>query len=177
MIVFRQADPRYPFLWSDASQPAGRWHGEGEGPVHYFADTPDGAWAELVRHEEIREPEDLGTIRRALWAVEIEDGPTEASRLPRAVLTGGVATYPACRRYAMRERASGTRRLVVPSAALLPGGASGHEVVEGLERAATARDGRVLVIFGAPEGVTGWKAVERGGPPTELLPRVRHFPD
>ena len=52
MIVFRQADPRYPFLWSDVSQPAARWHAVGEGPAHYFADTPDGAWAELLRHEE-----------------------------------------------------------------------------------------------------------------------------
>jgi hypothetical protein len=33
MIAFRQADPRFPFLWSEASQPAGRWHAEGEGPA------------------------------------------------------------------------------------------------------------------------------------------------
>ena len=58
MIVFRQADPRYPFLWSDPAQPAARWHGEAEGPAHYFADTPDGAWAELLRHEEITDPAD-----------------------------------------------------------------------------------------------------------------------
>jgi hypothetical protein len=28
--------------------------------------TPDGAWAELLRHEEITDPEDAATIRRAL---------------------------------------------------------------------------------------------------------------
>ena len=33
MIAFRQVDARYPFLWDDASQPAGRWHAEGEGPA------------------------------------------------------------------------------------------------------------------------------------------------
>ena len=50
MIAFRQVDARYPFLWEDGSQPAGRWHGDGEGPAHYFADTPDGALAEFLRH-------------------------------------------------------------------------------------------------------------------------------
>ena len=64
MILFRHADPRFPFLWETASQPAGRWHAPGEGPVHYLADTPDGAWAEFLRHEEIRDPEDLAGIRR-----------------------------------------------------------------------------------------------------------------
>ena len=73
MIVFRHADPRLPFLWEDARQPPGRWHGGGEGPAHYFSDTPDGAWAELLRHEEIRDPADLATLRRAIWAVEIPD--------------------------------------------------------------------------------------------------------
>ena len=75
MIAFRQVDARYPFLWEDASQPAGRWHGDGEGPAHYFADTPDGAWAEFLRHEDIDDPADVSTIRRQMWAVEIGDRP------------------------------------------------------------------------------------------------------
>lgn len=62
MIVFRQADPRYPFLWDTAAQPPARWHGPGEGPAHYFADTPAGAWAELLRHEEITDPDDAATL-------------------------------------------------------------------------------------------------------------------
>ena len=69
MIAFRQVDRRYPFLWEDASQPAARWHADGEGPAHYFADTPDGAWAELLRHEEIIDQDDLRTIRRQMWAI------------------------------------------------------------------------------------------------------------
>ena len=71
MMGFRHTDPRYPFLWEDTSQPAGRWHSQDERPVQYFCDTPDGAWAEFLRHEEITEPEDLRTIRRALWAVDL----------------------------------------------------------------------------------------------------------
>lgn len=89
MIGFRQADPRYPFLWSDASQPAARWHGDGEGPAHYFADTPDGAWAELLRHEEIHDPADVATFRRALWAVELGDEPVSAPS--PALVPGGAA--------------------------------------------------------------------------------------
>jgi hypothetical protein len=173
MIVFRQADPRYPFLWSDASQPAGRWHGEGEGPAHYFADTPDGAWAELVRHEELTDPDDLGTIRRALWAIDIGDAPFKAVSLPAAVVTGGLDTYRACQDHARRLRTRGARRLMAPSAALLPGGASGREVVAGIERRAASRNGRVIVTYGDPQGLVGWKAVDRGSPAPDILPRVR----
>jgi hypothetical protein len=54
MIVFRHADPSLPFLWEDVGQPPARWHGDGDGPVQYFTDTPDGAWAEFLRHEEIK---------------------------------------------------------------------------------------------------------------------------
>ena len=175
MIVFRQADPRYPFLWSDPSQPAARWHADGEGPAHYFADTPDGAWAELLRHEEITDPEDAITIRRALWAIEIGDTPSKAASLPKHVMTGGVDTYGACQDHARRLRSRGDRRLVAPSAALVPGGATGRTVVDGDERTAAPRDGRVIIVFGAPEGLVGWQAVERGGPPADILPRVRHF--
>ena len=175
MIVFRQADPRYPFLWSDASQPPARWHGAGEGPAQYFADTPDGAWAELLRHEEITTPEDAATLRRALWAVEAGEAPLKSVSLKASVLTGGRDTYWACQAHARRLRARGARRLVAPSAALLPGGAAGREVQDGLERAGAPRDGRVIVLFGAPDRLIGWKAVERGAPPADLLPRVRPF--
>lgn len=175
MIVFRQTDPRYPFLWSDASQPAARWHAEGEGPAHYFADTPDGAWAELLRHEEITAPEDAATVRRALWAVEIGDAALKAVSLKANVLTGDRDTYWACQAHARRLRARGASRLVAPSAALVPGGATGREVDDGLERTAQHRDGRVIVIFGRPERLVGWKAVERGAPPADVLSRVRHF--
>jgi hypothetical protein len=176
MIVFRQADPRYPFLWSDRSQPSGRWHGEGEGPAHYFSDTPDGAWAELLRHEEIVDPADAVTLRRTLWAVDIGDAAARRVVLPEALLIGGTDTYGACQDYARRARARGATRLVAPAAALLPGGAAGRQVVAGVERRATPRTGQVIVSFEPGEGFVGWKAVERGGPPIEILPRVRHVP-
>src|ERR1043166_9474725 len=73
MIVYRHADPRFPFLWETSDQPQARWHGRGEGPVQYFADTPDGAWAEFLRHEGINQEAELVHIRRVLWAIEAPD--------------------------------------------------------------------------------------------------------
>lgn len=175
MIGFRQADPRYPFLWSGPAQPSARWHGDGEGPAHYFADTPDGAWAELLRHEEIHDPADVATLRRALWAVELGDEPAKSVRLKPAILAGGRDTYWACQAHARRLRARGARRIVAPSAALGPGAAAGREVVDALERSAQPRDARVIVIFGEPTGLVGWKAVDDGAPPTGLISRVQHF--
>src|SRR5262245_35532358 len=136
MIVFRQADPRYPFLWSDESQPAGRWHGDGEGPAHYFADTPDGAWAELLRHEEITDPGDAATLRRALWAVEIGEAPAEAVSIDVRTATGGRESYESCQAHARTLRAAGARRLVAPSAALIPDSAGGRAIVNGREHSA-----------------------------------------
>ena len=122
MIAFRQVDARYPFLWEDASQPAGRWHGDGEGSAHYFADTPDGAWAEFLRHEEIVDPGDLATIRRQMWAVEIGEARPRRITLPARTLFGGIGTYARCQARARTLRAKGVRRIAAASAALAPGG-------------------------------------------------------
>src|SRR5215469_5746568 len=126
MIVYRHSDPRFPFLWENANQPPARWHGPGEGPVQYFADTPDGAWAEFLRHEGITDESDLANVRRALWAVEVPDHLTpEAPRVSQAALTGGLNTYEQCRKEARRMRNKGAAVLRAPSAALLPGAARG----------------------------------------------------
>jgi hypothetical protein len=174
VIGFRHVDARFPFLWESARQPDGRWHAEGEGPVQYFADTPDGAWAELLRHEEIRDESDLATIRRALWAVELRDPPTTRPKLPRGTLEGGLDSHAACRAEAKRLARRGATGLVAPSAALLKGGAAGWRVRGGLERAA-ARDGKVVVLFGRRPELRGWSAAAEGRPHRTLLAMVRHF--
>lgn len=176
MIAFRHADPRFPFLWESALQPPARWHAEGEGPVHYLADTPDGAWAELIRHEEIRDPEDLVTIRRALWAVELPDDEAPQPDLPEKILLGGLETYPQCQEEARRLRTSRAKGLLCPSAALLPGQARGW-IVDGGTRPAAPRDGKVYVLFGRRPDLIGWAATLSGQPPAHLLDRVRHLTD
>lgn len=171
MIGYRHVDPRLPLLWEGPDQPAGRWHGDGEGPAHYLAETPDGAWAEFLRHEEIDDPQDLATIRRAIWAIEVPDDEPEASpKLTRAVLTGGRDTYEHCQAKARRLRARGASRLRAPSAALRPG-SSGWRVDGGL-RPGAARAESVLVLFGRRPDLVGWRCAI-GAPAADLLGRVR----
>ncbi|HEX3702158.1 MAG TPA: RES family NAD+ phosphorylase [Vicinamibacterales bacterium] len=174
MIVFRQVDARYPFLWEGGGQPPGRWHARDEGPANYFSDTPDGAWAELLRHEEITEAEDVLAIRRQLWAVDIGDAPLDPVSTPASVVSGGPETYGRCQAHARALRARGASRLTAPSAALVPGGARGCHVEGGVVPAAP-RDGRVVVLFGSPDGLTGWMAAEEAHPSVDLLARVNHY--
>jgi RES domain len=173
MIVYRHCDPRFPFLWESANQPPARWHGPGEGPVQYFADTPDGAWAEFLRHEGITDESELLHVRRALWAVEAPDDlALETPRLVQAVLTGGLETYEECQKEARELRKNGVAGLRAPSAALLAGGAGGWKVNGGLQRA-TERDGTVLAFFGARPDFVGWMTAFAARPNANLLPRVR----
>lgn len=173
MIGYRHCDARYPFLWSDAAQPSARWHADGEGPANYFADTPVGAWAEFLRHEEITDSADLLGVRRALWAVELPDDGYASPALPPLELTGGLASYAACQAEAQRLRATGETQLAAPSAALLPGGARGWICSPGEAQAPTSREGRVFVLFGPSPTIVGWPAVEAGAPSARILAFVR----
>jgi RES domain len=173
VILYRHADPRFPFLWEAADQPPGRWHAPGTGPAQYLADTPDGAWAEFLRHEGITDPADLQNVRRALWAVEVPDSlETVQPELPLGILTGGIDTYPSCQAEATRLRGRGAVGLRATSAGLLPGAARGWHVDGGL-RPGRVRDGLVIVLFGRRPDLTGWAATEAGRPPADLLARAR----
>jgi hypothetical protein len=175
VIVFRHADPSLPFLWEDASQPPARWHAAGEGPAHYFAETPDGAWAEFLRHEEIREAADLAGIERSIWAVELPDEEAFARpRLPQTTLTGDTDTYPDCQAEATRLRSAGAAGLRAPSAAVATGAASGWRVSGGLVPA-RSRAEHVLVLFGRRADLVGWVCADGGRPRPELLAKVHHF--
>jgi hypothetical protein len=169
MIAFRHADPRLPFFWENARQPGGRWHADDEGPVQCLADTPDGAWAEFLRHEEIQDPDDVATIRRALWAIELDESPGAAPELPIATMTGGLHSYAACRAEAARLRASGVTRLDAPSAALTD---ARPFIVRGGLHPSDPRPARTMVFFGVPRAA-GWRAAAEGRPHRELLARVR----
>jgi hypothetical protein len=173
LIVFRNADPRWPFLWESDRQPAGRYNAAFDGPAQYFADTPDGAWAEFVRHAEIVDEEELLDVRRSLWAIEIGDEVPPLSTFPPAISTGDRGTYAACQSYARRLRDNGQTRIHERSAALIPGGARGRRVNNGLQEG-PAREGTVIVIFDYLPANTGW-CVGTGNPPAHLLPITKHY--
>ncbi len=173
MIAFRHADPRFPFLRESAGTTEGRWNHAGE-LAHCFSDTPDGAWAEFLRHEEITDPEDIRHIRRALWAVQIKDPPPASPASADGVLTGGRASWAACQREAARLRGAGEAGLTAPSAALTRGGAHGFRV-EGGQRPGPPRDGVTIVLFGSRPDLVGWQAAAAGRPDPDLLGRVRHY--
>jgi hypothetical protein len=133
-----------------------------------------GAWADFLRHEEIRDMADLATIRRAIWAVELGDERVGVPDVPLDVACGDRSTYRQCQEAARRLRKAGYRRLQVPAAALLPGGAQGHRM-NGQSIHCDNRDGHVLVLFGTPEDLrlVGWPAAVDAAPPRDLLRRVR----
>lgn len=175
MIAFRRAGAGIPFLWETGTQPAARWHGPAEGPVHYFTDTPDGAWAEFLRHENITDPADLEGIRETVWAVELPNELELASPdLDRAVLMGAPATYARCQAEARRLRAAGARGLRAPSAALAAREARGWRVAGGL-RPGPDREPQVIVLFGPGSECIGWRATAEGRPHPELLAKVRYL--
>lgn len=167
---YRACDVRFPFVWTSDTQPAARWHGAGEGPCHYLTTTPKGAWAEVIRHEAITDPDDLEDLERALWEV-IGPMPTEAPPLPAAVMTGGVSTYPRCQAAARAIRNAGNKGLVAPSAALLSGTAELLSVTTSGDITESSISSQVVVLFAPIEFVGLPLAEGHCGP--DVLPDVR----
>ena len=172
-VWFRNADRNYGYTWDTSAQPPMRWHAAGDGPAQYLADTPDGAWAEFLRHEEITDPDDLAMITRRVWAIDVPDDVVAAAAtptLPTSVSRGGEDTYPACQQEAARLRAAGAHALIARSAAIdaVPGCRPGSQL-----DAADARDARVLVVFGPGDRMTGWMCHDTGTPDPALRPRIR----
>jgi len=170
---FRVCDRRYPFLWATSDQPPGRWHDAGEGPCHYLSTTAKAAWAEIVRHEEIRNEEDLEDLCLTLWEVDVPDV-FVAPSLGLNTLTGGEASYALCRAEARRLRAGGVLGVKATSAALLSGKAE--------QFACSARGSYItreipsesLTLFGPSEDVVTMPDAE-GHPEPTLLDDVRYL--
>ena len=160
VIVFRHADPSVPFLWEDASQPAGPVARRGRRPAHYLAETPDAAWASscATRRSAMRPTWPASSARsgrsrspkRALrpcppprW--HAGRGARLVRRLPgrgRASPGGGLglrAPWRRCTR--LGERLAGERRA-------------------GSGRAAAS----TIVLFGRRSDLVGWVAADAGRP-------------
>lgn len=116
--LFHSAGERAP------SQRSGRWHREGEGYAQYLALEPAGAWAELVRYEEIRAHARASEYLRRLWLVFVEEREIADLGSFQAYEDCGldprlaVADHADAQRLAEELRQHGYRGLLSPSAAL-----------------------------------------------------------
>lgn len=174
MMAFRHAPPQYPFLWESPRQPVGRWHREDDGPVQYFSNLADAAWAEFIRHEEITDPTELDGIERAMWSVELPDIDLPEPALPGPAVVGDPSSYSQCQDEARRLRDEGNPGLVAPSAALVGSTSAPYRVDGGLLRS-VGRPATTIVLFGLRPDLDGWKVAHKGRPHEDILADVRHY--
>jgi hypothetical protein len=173
-ILFRHTDAIHGFTWESPDQPQARWHGEGSGPAQYLASTPEAAWAEFLRHEEITDPDELPGVVRRVWAIEVPDELLKSAaevRLPERDLRGGEETYATCQAEAERLRSQGHVAIRALSAALDDARgwrSTGFGLAEGI-----ARPAETIVVYGTGADWTGWMCHDTGTCDPSLLTRVR----
>jgi RES domain-containing protein len=171
-VAFRWSDYDTP-LWARPNTSAQRWNQTGESPTQYLSLTTDGAWAELIRAEDLRTVEEMRLIDMPMWVLRVREtriadyGTFEKAAtagFPPDALTD--EDHGRCRVEGARLRAEGFRGVLAPSAAL-PGATN-------------------LTLFGARLAVD-WdcrdehrlsssipaKQLAIGHPPDGLLTRVR----
>lgn len=67
VTLFRYSSYDVPF-WVESNTRPGRWHEVGDPPTQYWSLTPDGAWAELIRAEDLTTEDELDQVRMPMWA-------------------------------------------------------------------------------------------------------------
>jgi RES domain-containing protein len=173
-VVYRYSNYDTPF-WVRPNTRSGRWHRAGDGPTQYLSLSTEGAWAELIRSEELRTEKELELVRMPLWQASVDIGTVvDYSDFERAEEAGFRAEnlvaddWTACQDEGRRLRGMGYAGVLSPSAAL-PGAVN-------------------LTIFG-PKVAIRWDAhatlasaipaqvLTVGSPPGDLLARVRYRGD
>jgi len=122
--LFRYANYDTPF-WSRNNTTDGRWHLANECAVQYLAFSPDAAWAELARREDLRTEEELALIRMPMWAIHVNqanivdyrtfDKAEAAGFDPEALIA---EDYSMCQAEGRRLRDAGYDGVIAPNAAL-----------------------------------------------------------
>lgn len=173
--AFRYADYDVPF-WARANTQDGRWHRSSEAcRTQYLSVSPDGAWADLIRSENLRTEPEVALVRMPLWVARLdENGIVDYSTFERAEAAGFPPDalidddWERCQTEGTRLRDLGLRGVLAPSASL-PG-----EVTITLfgGRRAVHWDDDPLVASAIPANV-----VTVGRPPVGLVDRVRFVGD
>jgi RES domain-containing protein len=123
LVAFRYCSYDVPF-WVRPNTRPGRWHVAGAEPTQYWSLTPEGAWAELIRYEELATEEQLDEIRTTMWVCRLPRmglaDLTDDELRNRYNLTGNDLTadaWDACQHAAVEIRRE-ARGVLAPSAAL-----------------------------------------------------------
>lgn len=172
-VAFRWSDYDVP-LWTRPNTSALRWSRARQDPTQYMSLSPEGSWAELIRAERLRTPEELSLVSMPMWVLRVRETnladystfeQAEAAGFPPQALVG--EDYDRCEAEADRLRESGFRGVLAPSAAL-PGAVNltlfGRRLMVPWDYA----EDRLMASF------VRAKRLVVGRPPDELLPMVRH---
>jgi RES domain-containing protein len=171
-VAFRYSDYDMPF-WARANTLDGRWHCAATQPTQYLSLSPDAAWADRIRHENLRNELEVAMIRMPLWVAMIDENriadyatfdKAEAAGFPPDALVDD--DWTRCQEEGERLRALGFRGVLAPASAL-PG-----------EKCVTLFGGRRAVDWDDEPLVASAiraKIVTVGSPPTDLVHRVRFF--
>jgi RES domain-containing protein len=173
VTLFRYTDYDVPF-WSRQNSRPGRWHRRGDSPTQYWSMTPEAAWAELLRAENLRSEAELDFVRMPMWACRVpmmgllnltDIDVQEAQGITESELAGD--DWSPCQTLSGKIRNTGTG-VIAPCAAL-----DGHANVTifGARRAIDWRD-RLALARTVPATI-----VAVGRPPVGLVERVRRLAD
>jgi RES domain-containing protein len=171
-LALRYSSYDTPF-WARENTEAGRWHARGDGATQYLSLSTDGAWAELIRSEELRTEDEVAMVSVSMWAAQIDQGrivdyssfelAERAGFGPPALID---EDYGRCQREGARLRSLNYAGIVAPSAAL-PGAT--NLTLFGPKMASTW--GRsTLLASSIPATI-----ITKGAPPPGLLGRVRQL--
>lgn len=171
-VGFRYSSYDTPF-WVRENSQAGRWHARGDGPTQYLSLSADGAWAELIRSEELRTEDEVAMVSVPMWATEVDQGMVaDYSSFDRAEAAGFDPSalvdedYARCQREGARLRSLSYAGLMTPSAALT--GAINLTLFG--PRMASTWGRSTLLASSIPATI-----ITKGAPPPGLLPRVRRL--
>jgi RES domain-containing protein len=169
LVGFRYSSCDAPF-WVRPNTHAQRWNASLEGPTQYWSSTPDGAWAEHIRFNDIRTEAELDEVRIPVWVCRLSSigllDLREAEVRHRYDLTLGDVTaddWSACQRAATVMRAQGVRGILSPSVAL----ANAINIALFGPRRAIGLDRRPALASAVPAAI-----VAIGRPPKKLVDRV-----
>ncbi len=171
LIGFRVSAWDEPF-WVNENRGARRYNKAFTGPVQYWSLHPLTPWAEILRGQGIRTPQEVAELRQRLWVARFEikvadltfDTAESFDMEPQHLIGDDTG---ACQQFGERRLSRGLPNAITVPSAALPGT-------------------RNLVVFGplvgspysaealSPDDVPVSVAADYARPPETLLPMVRH---